>query len=181
MDEDEVSSQDESIPQQLRQSSMELKRTESEPSSRDITNGLDEFPTHPRTIAQSTQMLAGVTEEKNKPSNKVKRKKSEEEIRRAYVEGDSEDEYLLRSLEKEISRYKIKEDIQIREEVARILERERERAARAAEREATRETKRAAIERDLPPKWDAHAEYAGQYMQAARRKAVPDQFSYPDM
>jgi hypothetical protein len=58
MDEDEIYSEDESLLQQLRQLSMELERSESEASSRDITNGLDEFSTHPhttRTIAQSTQ------------------------------------------------------------------------------------------------------------------------------
>jgi hypothetical protein len=62
MDEDEISSQDESLPQQLRQSSMELERSESETSSRDITNGLGEFSTHPHTtgtIAQSTQHSNG--------------------------------------------------------------------------------------------------------------------------
>jgi hypothetical protein len=58
MDEDEMSSQNESLPQQLRQSSMELEGPESETSCRDITNGLDGFSTHLHTTgtrAQSTQ------------------------------------------------------------------------------------------------------------------------------
>ena len=129
------------------------------------------------------------TEEKKKSRNKEKRNKSEEKIRRTYAETDSDEDYRPRSSEKKTTRHKIEEDMRIREEAARMLERERERAeaARAADRraeavrEAARVTERAAIKGGLPPKWDAHAEYAGQYMQAARRKAVPDQFSHPGM
>jgi curved DNA-binding protein CbpA len=128
------------------------------------------------------------TEEKKKSRNKEKRNKSEEKIRRTYVETDSDEDYRPRSSEKRTARHKIEEEIRIREDAAR-MEREREHAeaARAADRraeavrKATRETERAAIKGGLPPKWDAHAEYAGQYMQAARRKAAPDQFSHPGM
>jgi curved DNA-binding protein CbpA len=128
------------------------------------------------------------TEEKKKSRNKEKRNKSEEKIRRTYAETESDEDYRPRSSEKKTNRHKIEEDMRAREEAARFLERDRERAeaARAesrrqeAVREAARETERAAI-KGLPPKWDAHAEYAGKYMQASRRKAVPEQFAHPGM
>jgi hypothetical protein len=62
MDEDEMSSQDESLPPQLRQSPMELERSDSETSTQDITNIVDEFSTRPHatgTIAQPTQNSNG--------------------------------------------------------------------------------------------------------------------------
>lgn len=127
------------------------------------------------------------TEEKKKSRNKEKRNKSEEKIRRtfdAYVEDTDDEDYRQRSSEKKANRHKIEEDIRAREDAARFLDRERERAeSRRAEavREAQRKTEQATI-KGLPPKWDAHAEYAGQYMQASRRKAAPvDQFSHPGM
>jgi hypothetical protein len=187
MDEDEMSSQDESLPHRLRLSSTELERSESQTSTRDITDSLDELSTHTQTsgtVAQSTQnpndgqsrRLSGAAEEKNKSGNKEKRNKSEEKSRRTYIkegsEADSESDYRPRSSEMETTRHKIEEDIRKREEAAGAADRRAE-----AIREAARETERAALNGDLPPNWDAHAEYVGQYMQAARRKDVPDRQS----
>jgi curved DNA-binding protein CbpA len=164
--------------------STDRKRT----STRDAERQREDFKREDERRQKFEKDARRATEEKKKSRSKEKRNRSEEKIRRAYVDDGSDEDYRPRSSEKRSARYKIEEDIRIREETAR-MERERERteAARAADRraeavrEAARETERAAIKGGLPPKWDAHAEYAGQYMQAARRKAVPDQFSHPGM
>jgi curved DNA-binding protein CbpA len=165
--------------------STDRKRT----STRDAERYHDDLKREDERRQKFEKEARRATEEKKKSRNKEKRNKSEEKIRRTYVEDDSDEDYRPRSSEKKTNRHKIEEDMRAREEAARFLDRERERAeaARAesrraeAVREAERETQRAAIKGGLPPKWDAHAEYAGQYMQAARRKAVPEQFSHPGM
>jgi hypothetical protein len=104
-----------------------------------------------------------------KSRDKEKRRGTEEKHTRttAYVQDDSDEYPPPRSSEKKSSRHKMEEEIRAHAEHAK---RERERAERPAIKEAP-----------LAPKWDAHKDFAGKYMQAARRKGAPaeDDFVHP--
>ncbi|KAG0647003.1 Chaperone dnaJ 63 [Hyphodiscus hymeniophilus] len=107
--------------------------------------------------------------DKKKRSDKEKKRGVEEKhsSRAAYVEEDSSDDYRAERerAAKEKSRqerHRVEEDIRNRNEAARA----------EAAREAARNTENIR-QAPLTPKWDDHKEYAAQYMQAARRKAVP--------
>jgi len=100
-----------------------------------------------------------------KSRDKEKRRGTEEKhTRTTYVQDESDDYPPPRSSEKKSSRHKSDEEMRAREEHAR---RERERAA--------------IKEAPLASKWDAHKDFAGKYMQAARRKVVTteEEFVHP--
>ncbi|RDL41106.1 uncharacterized protein BP5553_01085 [Venustampulla echinocandica] len=105
--------------------------------------------------------------EKKKSRDKERRRGTEEKHSRTagvYVDDDDSDEYRYasRSSEKKSSRHRLDEEFR--------LQREREEAAR----DAARAHERASIKpAPLDPKWDKHMDFAGQYMQAARRKVAP--------
>jgi curved DNA-binding protein CbpA len=112
---------------------------------------------------------------KEKSRDKERRRGAEEKVRSrgtgAYVEDDSEDDFRPpppRSSEKKSSRYRMEEEIRMREEEARARE-------RAAEIPRIKEI-------PLAPKWDEHKDRAAKYMQAARRKVgAEDGFVHPGM
>lgn len=114
--------------------------------------------------------------EKKKSRDKEKRRGTEEKRNRTsgpFVEDDSDDEY-SRSAAKKETRHRMEEHIRAAEEAARAFE-----AARAAEAAA-----RAKIpEAPMDPKWDQHMDFAGKYMQAARRKGAAEEatFQHPGM
>lgn len=113
-----------------------------------------------------------VYSEKKKSRDKEKRRGTDEKRNRtagAYVEDDSDDEYIPRSSEKKSSRHRMEEEIRMREEEAR--EARAAEAARIAAEAARAQIKEAAMD----PKWNEHMEYAGKYMQAARRKGAAEE------
>lgn len=99
--------------------------------------------------------------EKKKSRDKEKRRGTEEKHSRSqpYVEDDSDDYRPPPPREKKSSRTRerMEEEIRIRNEAAK---------------ESTRQA-------PLTPKWDEHKNYAAEYMQAARRKAVPADDFHP--
>lgn len=115
--------------------------------------------------------------EKKKSRDKEKRRGTEEKRNRTtgpFVEDDSDDDYSPRSFEKKSSRYKMEEEIRMREDAARAAEA----AARAAEAARAQITPAA-----LDPKWSEHMDFAGKYMQAARRKGPAEDttFQHPGL
>jgi hypothetical protein len=115
--------------------------------------------------------------EKKKSRDKEKRRGTEDKRTRTagpFVEDETDDDYSPRSSEKKSSRHRIEEEIRMREEAAR--------AARAAD--AAREAARAQIkEAPMDPKWNEHMDFAGKYMQAARRKGAAEEsaFQHPGL
>jgi curved DNA-binding protein CbpA len=112
--------------------------------------------------------------EKKKSRDREKRRGTEEKRSRAtgaYVEDDSDDEYSPRSSTKKSDRHKMEEEIRSREAAARAEEAARE-AARSQIKEAP-----------MDPKWNEHMDFAGKYMQAARRKGAAEEstFQHPGM
>ncbi|TVY37252.1 Chaperone protein DnaJ [Lachnellula subtilissima] len=99
---------------------------------------------------------------KEKSRDKEKRRGTEEKHSRqtAYVHEESDEYVPPRTSEKKSSRHRAEDDLRQRE----------------AERVSIKEA-------PLAPKWDKHMEYAGQYMQAARRKVAPaeEDFVHPGL
>ncbi|TVY13206.1 DnaJ protein ERDJ3A [Lachnellula arida] len=100
--------------------------------------------------------------EKEKSRDKEKRRGTEEKHSRqtAYVHEESDEYVPPRPAEKKSSRHRVDDDFRPRE----------------AEPVSIKEA-------PLAPKWDKHMEYAGQYMQAARRKVAPaeEDFVHPGL
>lgn len=104
--------------------------------------------------------------EKKKSRDKEKRRATEEKHSKShpYVEDNSDDYQAPQSSSREklSSKYRMEEEIRLRNE-----------AAAAANARATKETRQA----PLTPKWDEHKTFAAEYMQAARRKVpATDEF-----
>lgn len=118
-----------------------------------------------------------VHSEKKKSRDKEKRRGTDEKRSRTtgpFVEDDSDDEYITRSSEKKPSRHRMDEKIRIEEEI-----RMREEQARAAEAIRAAEAARAQIkEAPMDPKWNEHMDFAGKYMQAARRKGAAEEAAF---
>lgn len=111
--------------------------------------------------------------EKKKSREKERRRGTEEKRTRttgAYFEDDDSDDYHRtpqpRPSEKR-SKQDLEEEIQMRNEAARD-------AARAQDRATTKES-------PLAPKWDSHMQFAGKYINTARRKASDTEDFQPSM
>ncbi|KAI6716267.1 hypothetical protein JHW43_001226 [Diplocarpon mali] len=108
--------------------------------------------------------------EKKKSREKDRRRGTEEKVRsrQTYVEEDSsEDEYRAAKASAERrQRQRMEDEMRMREAAARA-------DAEAARAERHAQEQRANIkEAPMTQKWDQHKEYAGAYMQAARRKGA---------
>ncbi|KAE8445362.1 hypothetical protein EG329_013484 [Mollisiaceae sp. DMI_Dod_QoI] len=110
--------------------------------------------------------------EKKKSRDKERKSRTDEKTRtrQTYVEDDSSDEDVYRAAraaEKKAAR-RIEEEIRMRNEQAAAM-----RAADAARAEHARDPERTTIkEAPMDPKWSDHRDFAGAYMQAARRKGA---------
>ncbi|PBP24352.1 DnaJ domain-containing protein [Diplocarpon rosae] len=110
--------------------------------------------------------------EKKKSREKDRRRGTDEKVRtrQTYVEEDSsEDEYrAARASSERKQRHRMEDEARMREAAARA-------DAEAARAERHAQEQRASIkEAPMTQKWDQHKEYAGAYMQAARRKGAAE-------
>jgi hypothetical protein len=127
-----------------------------------------------RTRQREKDSKRATYSKKEKSRDKDRKRGTEEKVRsRVYVEDDTDDEFRsppFRSSDKK-SRYKIDEENRMREEEARAA-RERVRATEIVRPK----------EIPLQEKWNKHKDRAAEYMQAARRKVVPeDDYVHPGM
>ncbi|TVY26367.1 Chaperone protein DnaJ [Lachnellula hyalina] len=148
------------------------KTTSYESSDRKRTSGRDEDRRKHEDEEKSRQKFEKEKEKekerkhahskKEKSRDKEKRRGTEEKHSRqtAYVHEESDEYVPPRTSEKKSSRHRADDDLRQRE----------------AERVSIKEA-------PLAPKWDKHMEYAGQYMQAARRKVAPaeEDFVHPGL
>jgi curved DNA-binding protein CbpA len=148
---------------------MPRKQTSYESTDRKRTSTRDEE----RRKHEDDEKLKQKVEKERKHATHSKEKKSRDKEKRrgtdekhsrqaAYVQDESDEYVPPRPPEKKSSRHRMEDEIRQREEDAK-----RERVA--------------IKEAPLASKWDKHKEYAGQYMQAARRKVAPveDDFVHP--
>ncbi|KAL2074179.1 hypothetical protein VTL71DRAFT_7957 [Oculimacula yallundae] len=114
--------------------------------------------------------------EKKKSSDKDRKRGTEEKVRSrhaTYVEEDSSDDDAHRAAASRAAadrkqRYRMEEEIRIREDAARA-----EAAARHAQEQRHAHEQRPR-EAPMTEKWNDHKDFAGAYMQAARRKGAPE-------
>ncbi|CZR68447.1 uncharacterized protein PAC_18346 [Phialocephala subalpina] len=116
--------------------------------------------------------------EKTKSREKERKSRGEEKGRKTYVEDDSSDDEVYRARAAEKKARRMEEEMQRREAEAAAMRAEAERVhhVRAEEARAAKvQAQRAQIkEAPMDPKWRDHADFAGAYMQAARRKVAVD-------
>lgn len=172
------------VPRKTASYETDRKRTSAreEERERDRRRYHDEEEERVRRKAEKESKRSEHGKEK-KNRDKERRKGAEEKIRTrttaAYVQSDDSDDYRSpRSSEKKSQRHRMEEDIREREDAARAAEATRARHA-AREREREPPSIKSA---PLDPKWDEHMDFAGKYMQAARRKVcVDDSIQHPGM
>lgn len=118
--------------------------------------------------------------EKTKSREKDRKSRGEEKGRKTYVEDDSSDDEVYRARAAEKKARRMEEEIRRREAEAAAMraqaeaERERVQHVRAEEARAAKiQAQRSQIkEAPMDPKWSDHRDFAGAYMQAARRKVA---------
>ncbi|KAH6720288.1 hypothetical protein BKA61DRAFT_569964 [Leptodontidium sp. MPI-SDFR-AT-0119] len=137
---------------------------------------LDEERERQRQKERERESTKRAHREKKKSSDKDRRRGTEDKVRSrqaAFVEDDSSDDEFrraaasraeaTRAAERKL-RHRMEEEIRIREEEARAAE------AAAAARHAQEQQR--PKEAPMSDKWNEHRDFAGAYMQAARRKVA---------
>lgn len=114
--------------------------------------------------------------DKTKSREKERKSRTEEKGRKTYVEDDSSDDEVYRARAAEKKARRMEEEIRMREADAAAMRAEADRIqhVRAEEvRAAKIQAQRSQIkEAPMDPKWSDHRDFAGAYMQAARRKVA---------